>query len=202
MALAKKKKVKSGDLYIWKITEELEELYENLLLSSASLNRLKGLKSLNHKKAFLAVRQVLKSIGIDDIDLFYDSNGKPFLSDDRAISISHSFDYAVVYISTENIGVDIELKRDKIVRLASKFCSVSELTNQSIEEVDRIDYLTEIWSAKEAVYKMCNSRSLSFVQQINVDVVNKTIVVEGEDSVFGYELLLIEDFIIVCSYLK
>ncbi|WHT37787.1 4'-phosphopantetheinyl transferase superfamily protein [Myroides sp. mNGS23_01] len=170
MGIVKEIIVDSGILYVWHITESLVELEVSLQLSAASQERLTKMKSENHQKAFLAVRQVLRQLNLADGDLCYDTNGKPSLCTGKHISISHSFDYAIVAISTQNIGVDVELIRDKIIRLSGKFCNERELALAPEPVDDKMDYLTEIWSVKEALFKMCNSRSLSFAQDMEVNV--------------------------------
>lgn len=202
MGIVKEIIVDSGILYVWHITESLEELRASLQLSSISQERLTKMKSENHQKAFLAVRQVLRQLNIADDDLCYDTNGKPSLCTGKYISISHSFDYAVVAISKENIGVDVELIRDKIIRLSNKFCNERELALVPVPLEDKKEYLTEIWSVKEALYKMCNSRSLSFAQEMDVDVEHKQAKISQGDFKIDmhYNTFRIEDYVFVVSY--
>lgn len=202
MGLVKEIALESGTLYVWHITESLEELETSLVLSVFSQERLAKMKSVNHQKAFLAVRQVLRQLNIADTDLTYDENGKPSLRSGEHISISHSFDYAVVVISKDNVGVDIELIREKIGRLSGKFCNESELNNAPVEHESKLDYLTEIWSVKEALYKMCNSRSLSFAQDMDVNVEQKQAEISQDDFQvkLNYHSFRLEDYVLVVSY--
>lgn len=202
MALVKEIEVESGTLYVWHITESVEELETWLELSAFSQARLLKMKSVNHQKAFLAVRQVLRQLNIADTDLTYNQNGKPSLSSGVHISISHSFDYAVVVISEQNVGVDIELIRDKIVRLSSKFCNERELRFTPTGYLKKMEYLTEIWSVKEALFKMCNSRSLSFAQDMDVNVEQRQAKIsQGDFRVeLKYHLFRLEDYVLVVSY--
>lgn len=204
MGIVKEIKLPTGVLYIWHITETLEVLSQDLVLSDCSQTRLAKKRYEQHQKAFLAVRQVLHQIGIADSELSYDDKGKPSLHSGLYISISHSFDYALVAISQENIGIDIELKREKIIRLKEKFCNPIEL-DQAPTAIDaQIDYLTEIWSVKEALYKMCNSRSLSFAQDMTVDTTEKQAEIkQGEFSVsLTYQSCRLEDYVLVVSQVK
>lgn len=202
MAVVKEIIVDSGTLYVWHITESLEELRASLQLSAISQERLTKMKSENHQKAFLAVRQVLRQLNIADVDLCYDTNGKPSLCTRKHISISHSFDYAIVAISEKNIGVDVELIRDKIIRLSGKFCNEKELALAPVSLEDKKEYLTEIWSVKEALFKMCNSRSLSFAQDMDVDVKQKQAKISQGDFKINmhYQTFRIEDYVFVVSY--
>src|SRR5690606_31642483 len=153
-------------IFVWKITETERELRESIVLQEKHQARLNGMLSEQHRKGFLSVRKLLQQTGYEDKDLTYDENGKPHLSDGKHISITHSYEFSAIIVSTRNVGIDLEMKREKIVRIANKFigseCDYLDKNNQYIEQ------LGVIWGAKEALYKMCNSRSLSFKQDMHV----------------------------------
>lgn len=155
-------------VYVWEITEALEELMALVVLRPESEVRFSGMKSETHRRGFLSVRMLLLEAGYTDFDLFYDANGKPHLRDGSFISITHSFEYAGIIVSSKNVGIDIEMQREKIVRIAGKFCNAGELEGLSGVFSERIRELTVIWGAKEAMYKMCDSRSLSFKRDMEV----------------------------------
>ncbi len=51
------------------------------------------------------------------------------------ISITHSHDFSAIIISDETVGIDIELQREKIIRIADKFCdSEFQFLNLDSEE--------------------------------------------------------------------
>ncbi|WP_410881052.1 4'-phosphopantetheinyl transferase family protein [Myroides sp. DW712] len=202
MGLVKEITVESAKLYVWHITESLLELEIGLELSTASQMRLAKMKAENHQKAFLAVRQILRQLNFADCDLCYDKNGRPSLCTGEYISISHSFDYAIVAISAQNIGVDVELIRDKIIRLSGKFCNERELALAPVPLEDKKMYLTEIWSVKEALFKMCNSRSLSFAQDMEVHVEQKQAKIKQDDfqKQLHYHTFRLGNYVFVVSY--
>lgn len=201
MPLIKKIDKGSTTVYLWRIEETLEELRKDLHLREASSTRLNGMKSEVHQRGFLSIRHLLKVAGYSDEELLYDENGKPYLLDNKCISISHSFQYATIIISDENVGIDIEMKRDKIKRIATKFCNAQELASVAGRE-DEIQLLTTIWCAKEAMYKMCNSRSLSFKDDMFVDYINNVCSVESNEysKLFKYELVDLNMFLLVYSF--
>jgi 4'-phosphopantetheinyl transferase EntD len=125
------------------------------------------MKSESHQKGFLSIRHLLKVAGYSDFDLFYDEDGKPNLRDGMQISITHSNNFSAIIIGNQNVGIDIELQRQKIIRIADKFIDY-EFDYLDKDAVDYIKKLTVIWGAKEAKYKMCNSRSLSFKDDMRV----------------------------------
>lgn len=158
----------STTIFVWKVEEDFNWLFRNTQLRDVSLARLEGMKSEIHQRGFLSVRFLLNEAGYTDFDLFYDENGKPNLKDGKHISITHSHNFSAIIVSSENIGIDLELQRDKIVRIAHKFIDF-EWNYLKENDENYIRKLTVIWGAKEAKYKMCNSRSLSFKDDMKVE---------------------------------
>ncbi|HLV50543.1 MAG TPA: 4'-phosphopantetheinyl transferase superfamily protein [Flavobacterium sp.] len=157
-------------IYVWKISETETELKGSVTMQEKHSARYDGMLSESHRKGFLSVRKLLQAAGYTDFDLNYDSNGKPSLADGKHISITHSFEFSAIIISTKNVGIDIEKQREKITRIADKFIGTE------FEFLDKrenyIEDLSIIWGAKESLYKMCNSRSLSFKQNMHVQEFN------------------------------
>lgn len=146
---------------IWKITESFEELMAPLDLKPESLERVKGMKSDIHKRGFLSVRHLLREFGYTDQDLYYDERGKPHLKDGKHISISHSFSFSGVIISDHPVGIDIEMQRPKIARIAPKFVDY-EAGYLNVKEEDYVKKLTVIWAIKESLYKLFATAGMVF----------------------------------------
>ena len=108
-------------ILLWKITEPLSKLSAEVTLNPKNQERFNGMKSELHQRAFLSVRKLLQLKGFADFDLEYDQYGKPHLKDGKYISISHSHEFATIIISDEITGIDIEMQREKIVKIAPKF---------------------------------------------------------------------------------
>lgn len=158
-------------LYIWKIEESQHQLEKGLDLQPKTRKRMEAMKSEMHRKGFLSVRHLLHAAGYTDYDLSYDDNGKPHLQDGKCISITHSFTYAAIAVSEENVGVDIEMQREKICRIADKFIGDEEFEVFAPLKTS-VAWLTVFWGAKEAMYKMCNSQSLSFRDNMRIHSVD------------------------------
>ena len=152
-------------IYIWKIEESFEELREGLALTENSISRLSGMKSQLHQKGFLSVRRLLKHAGYEDSHLSYNEYGRPFLSDDKHISITHSFEFAAVLISDQEAGIDIEKNREKILNIQHRFVN-TEI--DSLSDEDLVKQLTVIWGAKESMYKTYPYGGLSFHNHIGI----------------------------------
>lgn len=157
----------STQILIWKITETFEALFGQVVLNDSNRNRLDGMKSEMHQRAFLSVRKLLQKAGYTDFDLFYDSFGKPHLHNGNYISITHSHEFSAIIISNETVGIDIELQRNKIIKIAHKFCD-NEFQFLDFDSEDYIRKLTVIWGAKEAIFKIRNEKGISFKEHINV----------------------------------
>lgn len=158
----------STRILVWEITESYQELFEVVALNESNSIRLNGMKSEMHRRAFLSVRKLFEVAGYTDFDLYYDEFGKPNLYDGKHISITHSHQFSAIILSDELVGVDIELQREKIIRIADKFVD-SEFSFLNLE--DKVEYvrkLTVIWGAKEAVFKIRNEKGISFNDHIKV----------------------------------
>lgn len=153
-------------ILLWKITEELEELFDRADITDATLFRIGNMKSEQHKKGVLAVRLLLQEAGYKDADLYYDQFGKPHLKDGKHISISHSHDFSAVIISDKTTGLDLELRRGKIAIIAYKFIEPSFILDRAAR--DYINKLTVNWGVKEAVFKIRNEKGISFKDHIDV----------------------------------
>lgn len=162
-------------ILVWKVTESYDELFEKAVLKEKTQIRLNSMKSEMHQRAFLSVRMLLQEVGISDYDLHYDDFGKPYLEDHRYISITHSHNFAAIIISDETVGIDIELQREKIIRIADKFVNPTELNRlQRFDTEDYIKKLTVKWGAKEAVFKIRNEKGISFKDHIKVGAFEMT----------------------------
>ncbi|MDI1257405.1 MAG: 4'-phosphopantetheinyl transferase superfamily protein [Flavobacterium sp.] len=155
-------------ILVWKITESLSELMNNVKLQTTTLIRVDTMKSEMHRRAFLSVRMLLQEVGYSDFDIYYDEFGKPHLSDGTDISITHSFEFSAIILSNRKIGIDIEKRREKVARLDYKFIEreFSYLNKDDFE--DYISRLTVIWGVKEAIFKIRNEIGISFKDHIEV----------------------------------
>jgi 4'-phosphopantetheinyl transferase len=155
-------------IYVWEITESFNELFRSVSLKDKSLARLENMKSAQHQCGFLSVRCLLQEAGYSDFDLMYSEDGKPHLANGLFISITHSFGFSSIIISTDPVGIDIELRRPLIKKIGPKFC-LSEYEYLAPESKDYVRQLTVIWGAKEAVFKIVNMEGISFKNHIFVN---------------------------------
>lgn len=151
-------------LSVWKIEETEQELFAGLQLKDHELEFIatfnNGKRLLHWLSTRLLLRTMLKTS--DYIATGLDEHGKPFLLNrDYHISLSHSFDYAAVMISKDKqVGVDIELVKEKVLRIRNKFMTDEELTG--LPSADDVSALYICWCAKEAIFKWHGRKGLEF----------------------------------------
>ena len=155
---------------VWKIEESAGQLYRELQLKDHEKAYLNGLNNGKRNLHWLGTRVLLRKMlnTSEYIDCRVDEHGKPFLANfPYQISLSHSYDYAAVMISKNKpVGIDIELVKNKIQRIAKKFMSLSEL--EFINQGHAIEHLYICWCAKEAIYKLYGKRTVSFLNHIHL----------------------------------
>ena len=192
---------------IWKIDESFNELNKNVLLTPKSRTRLESMKSDLHQKGFLSVRHLLKEVGYRDEDLMYDEFGKPHLKDGKYISITHSFTFSGLIISDKlHVGIDIEMQRDKILKIAHKFTPIEEY--KTIANHDAlVSKLTIVWGARESLYKIYGKKKLLFLHNIYIEdfkfedqKTTGAIRYDGEEFSYNIEFLEFDGFTCVFAY--
>ena len=153
-------------IFIWKIEESFDELFNNIFLNENSLRRVKRMKSVLHQRGFLSVRHLLKVANYADSDVFYTEDGKPHLKDGQEISITHSHNFSAIIISSTPVGIDIEKNREKIERIASKFIGAE---NEFLSDENLVQQLTVIWGAKESLFKIHPDSGLLFKHHLPIE---------------------------------
>ncbi|TYP94663.1 phosphopantetheinyl transferase [Sphingobacterium allocomposti] len=156
-------------LAIWRIEETADELLSRLQLDEREKARLESLGKGKRTLHWLATRVLLRYLlkTEDYIACPSDDNGKPFLPDyPYKISLTHSFDYAGVLMSTQGeCGIDLEIVKDKVLRVKEKFLKPKEL---AFIQDNNIEQLYACWCAKEAVYKLQGNKGVSFLEDMTI----------------------------------
>jgi len=153
-------------ILVWRITETLDELKQGISLVESSVKRLENTHSEQHQKGFVSIRQLLKIMGYADVDLFYTPDGKPHLKDGKRISITHSFEFSAIIVSDFAVGIDLEMNREKILKIAPKFMSDEW---DFYDEAQGVEFLTVIWGAKESLYKIHPDGGLLFKEHLPIE---------------------------------
>lgn len=190
-------------LGIWKI-EETIDYYLSELSHKEWLEIVENTISVNRKKTLLATRLLLKHLVGSEKHICYLESGKPYLSDRTwNISISHTKDYVAIVVNKErNLGLDIEQRTDKVLRVEERFIGHGEY----IEESNKTLHLLLHWSAKEAAFKYLNPPSIDFTQHLQVKPfevedsgkleIRETI--SGINNTFCARYIIMSEFVLVC----
>jgi phosphopantetheinyl transferase len=152
---------------IWEISESCDELLGMLDAPAAHLELLSTYKSATRRLEYLAVRVLLKALLGREVLVKYHANGSPYLPDlPYHISISHTRDYAAVILGAVPVGIDIEYRSSRVLKIPHRFLSTAELgllgSSPSIED------LLICWSAKETVFKLTNECSFDYRRDVRI----------------------------------
>lgn len=153
-------------ILIWHISESVAQLREMLSAHTEITERPE-----HHNTHWLSSRQLVYEFfkpAYPHVDIYKDEYGKPHVNiEGYWISITHSFEFAAIIISSSNaVAIDLEKFDPRIHRVAHKFLSEEEI--RIPEENLEMEYLTAIWSAKETLYKMYGKKELIFKEHLHV----------------------------------
>ena len=167
MPLLGRYKLADSDVWVWKITETVDELLAMVPAASASL-ALEKFASRKRCAEWLAVRAIVAQQFGKGADIVYDATGKPKLNVDcGCMSISHTKGYAVVAFSrVSEIGVDVELMSRDVADVADRYMSVGLLEKVPLGERNSVALFH--WCAKEALYKIVGDLGGNFKDNISV----------------------------------
>ena len=157
-------------LGIWGLSEEPAELLEMLVPDADTIAQYRDINHDWRKRQWLASRLLSKILlGGNSPGIIYDQYNKPYLSGSPMhISISHSYDKIAVIIDKEKeTGIDIELIKPKIERIAERFMSDEEM--RTVQDHNLIEALYVHWCAKESLYKLYGKKELVFRENILVE---------------------------------
>ena len=174
----------------WTIGEiDMLNSYESVL-NREEINQLNSFGNAQRKREFMAVRQLKHEVFGEEL-IIYGENGKPrFDNSEITIGISHSAHWALFAHATIPFGCDIEEVSDRITPLSDRFCSSEELELLAGEV--GVMQLTQLWSCKEALYKLVNIKGIHWKNQM------RCIAFSGTKFTFAVETGT-EDFIVNCD---
>jgi phosphopantetheinyl transferase len=173
------------------VLDEIDMLnsYESNL-NIEEMNQLNSFGSAQRKREFNAVRHLKHQVFGEEL-IIYGENGKPrFDNSDITIGISHSAHWALFAHARIPFGCDIEEVSDRIIPTSDRFCSSDEL-ELFVGEVG-VMQLTQLWSCKEALYKLINIKGIHWKNQM------RCIAISGTKFTFAVETGT-EDFIVNCD---
>lgn len=169
MPAVKLEKINNNSFWcLWEITESLEQMLRNTVLSHEGKEEVEKIhhpitkiESLGSRRC---IQEIASEMGIDYKGIYKDEFDKPHLIDSKFfISISHSYPYAAGILHKKlPVGIDIEKPKDKLLRVSRRFLSNDEWLYAG----DDLKKLCVYWTGKEAIYKLNGKKGLSFQKNI------------------------------------
>ena len=151
---------------VWHIAEP-----ENFFLKQVPVQReiTHWHKRLQHLAGRLLLTELFPGFPVELIQVA--DTRKPFLADEPFhFSISHCGDYAAAIVSKQSqVGIDIEIPVEKIIRIRDKFLSIDEKRKWSVDgSHPDARTITLLWSCKESVFKWYGDGGVDFSEQIQL----------------------------------
>jgi 4'-phosphopantetheinyl transferase len=192
------------EIAIWKIEEEPDFFSSNIDFSEYDMMEYESIKHPFKKMQWLASRFLLKKMSNENrlLLLYKNENGKPFFDNSNYhFSITHSHSYVAVILSKErNVSIDLEKITEKVLKVKHKF-----LHPLDFEQSENLENLTQIWSAKETLYKYFDSKLLHFKEHLIIKNVQNNIletetVLEEKSISKQVSVYCFEDFVMTYLY--
>lgn len=152
-------------VYTWQLTETVAQLRAGLTLSQGEQERLTTIHSQKKQREFLVIRHLLHQAQQPTTALYYTPEGKPQF-EGSYISITHSHDFVMIALSPRPIGIDIERCTPRILRLAPRFTPWQAPLD--MDELTQIQAYTQLWTIKEALYKIADQPSIRFYEDLQI----------------------------------
>lgn len=138
--------------------------YRQVKIANASSLALKQLNIQTEQLLFYGLKQFNNKL-ITVPEILTTKQGKPYFKDSKyTFNITHSHNYIVVAIGTDDLGVDIEKIDPKRLKLAPKIFNDNELGELN----NNIEHLIETWTIKESYVKLYDLSILINLRNINI----------------------------------
>lgn len=172
MPFVKKIETGFGIIGIWKLSDSLNDLISNFQFSEKEKVEFDKRKFDKRKLEYLSTRILLSELLGTKDEIRYQKSGKPELVNSAThISISHSAEFVVIFLSKNKVGIDIENTERDIEKLAFRFLHPKELQDIQTKKNKQLAY-TLYWSAKEAIFKCTQKQGIQFNSQIIIPPFN------------------------------
>lgn len=155
---------------IWKITESMDDFTQMATELNIDMDLYPNAKIEIRNKQWLATRLLVAAFEPNPT-ISYDEYGKPLLSNQTHLSISHAKHFVAIHLSTKKQnGIDIEEVSSKVERIKHKFLGEQDcLSHGTTEE------LTLCWSAKESLFKYYGKGEVDFSMNLHILDINHSL---------------------------
>ncbi|MBQ2758180.1 MAG: 4'-phosphopantetheinyl transferase superfamily protein [Clostridia bacterium] len=159
------------------ISDLSDEDYTNAFfdMSCERQKKCKGYRFADDKKRciaadFLVRKMLCESLdkNTDEIEIYTDENGKPYVNESIYFNLSHSDKYVAAVVADKPVGIDIEKIKSVKSNMLDYFCSEKDKKyilgeEKSVcEDVpeNALERFFEVWTFKEA-YLKCTGEGIS-----------------------------------------
>ena len=166
---------------MWALIENSNDLLNLCNRRSIDISKIEEVQSANRYNEMLAERLLLEIICKSPTVLEHTIDGMPYISNsDLHISITHTYGAVCVAVNDKRpIGIDIERKGSRVLRVRDKF--LNEMEKRFIPDNDE-DMNVVAWTAKEALFKVIPETGIDFKDDLQLN----PFAIEGEEMItFG-----------------
>ncbi len=151
---------------IWHITESGDLLTTLARPDGCPTDVTSPLKRMEWAAGRVLIRTMTETAGLKYEGLSKDELGKPHLNNYKHfISLSNAYPYVAAQLDLRaRVGIDLEHPKSKILKIAHRVFSKSEVEDAGKDIVKNCIY----WCAKEALFKLYGKRGLSFSENLRV----------------------------------
>lgn len=152
------------NIYCWKITENEADLLRLVSLDDFEKTHIQSHKQEKRRKE-LIVSRILLQLVHPNAHIHYDNKKPVLINSNNEISISNSKNKVVIQINPPKLktGIDLQYYSDTVLRVKHKFLHPIE---KNFLDVENIQILNLIWSAKETLYKAYSEDKLEFKKHL------------------------------------
>jgi 4'-phosphopantetheinyl transferase len=173
---------------LWRINESEEDLNKMLTFKEAVPTGITNpQKRLEWITGRLLTQTLLENFDLEYSGIIKDEFGKPFANDlNIHLSMTHSYPYVGVIVDKRTlVGIDLEQPKEKLLKVASRVLSESELQDAGTDIIKHCIY----WCGKEALIKIYGKKDLTLAVNLKIEpfqndsegnIIGRIIVNEGE----------------------
>jgi phosphopantetheinyl transferase len=197
MGLIFKEKISQNiSVAVWQISENEDFFKNSLHLFSEDEAQIKSIKLQKVRLQKWACRAALAELlGSKEIGITYTETGQP-QTKAHYISFSHAKTAVAVALADIPVGIDIEELSPRILSLYPRFMSREEIAACNVHNLKE---LYSYWCAKEAMYKWFSKKNLDFIEDLQVDTLNKQGVICKEHTLRLFDFTIDNQIVVVCG---
>jgi phosphopantetheinyl transferase len=189
---------------LWRISEseaQIAELLRSREPIPTSISNVQ--KRLEWLTGRLLTQSLLESFNLPYTGIVKDVFGKPFVKNSPAhLSLTHSFPLVGAILDQRHeVGIDLEQPKEKLLRVAARVLSTSELSDAGTDVIKHCVY----WCSKETLIKIHGRKDLTLSRDLLVQPfklasegnITGRIIVNAEERLIPLYYKIFKQFVVV-----